>query len=115
MKNLCNKLAIVALILIAISFKVNAGGPGFDKDVYTWGNDSDDDSNSTDDDSYNGGGGYGGGGYGGYDDDDDNWNNDDDCNDIPLDGGMSFLAMAGVAYGIKRIADNKAKNKEQDK
>lgn len=42
-------------------------------------------------------GGYGGGWNGGG------------GNSVPLDGGLSFLAIAGIGYGIKKYAD---KNKE---
>lgn len=66
---------------------VYAGGPGFKDDVKTWkkGGDDDDDNSHGDDD------------------------NDDDSNEIPLDGGLSFLAAAGAAYGIKRVRDSRAK------
>lgn len=53
--------------------------------------------------------------YGGSDDDDDyGWGNDDDdddddSNEIPLDGGLSFLAAAGAGLSIKKIRDNMAK------
>lgn len=49
-----------------------------------------------------------------YSNDDDNYNNDDDddSNDIPLDGGLSFLALAGVGFGIKKVRDNRMKNKD---
>lgn len=67
-----------------------------DDDSYNYNSDDDDNNNYNNDDDYNGGGGYG----------------DDDDDDIPLDGGLSFLALAGAGYGIKKIADNKAKNKE---
>lgn len=30
---------------------------------------------------------------------------------IPVDGGASLLAAAGIAYGIKRFRDNKATKK----
>lgn len=40
-------------------------------------------------------------------DDDD----DDNGNDIPLDGGLSFLAIAGVGLGIKKVIDHRSKNK----
>ncbi len=46
-------------------------------------------------------------------DDDDHWN-DDDTNEIPLDGGLSFLAVAGAAYGVKRIRDNRKDKKKDD-
>lgn len=56
------------------------------------------DDNNNDDDHYN---------------NDDNHNNDDDdSNDIPLDGGLSFLALAGVGFGIKKVRDNRMKNKD---
>jgi len=34
-------------------------------------------------------------------------NDDDPPPDVPLDGGTSILIGAGVAYGIKKIRDNK--------
>lgn len=40
------------------------------------------------------------------------WGNDDDCNDVPLDGGISLLAAAGVGYGAKKIAEKRKKNLE---
>lgn len=51
------------------------------------------------------------------DGDDDNWSNDDDDddddNDIPLDGGLSFLAIAGAGLGIKKVRDNMSKKKNE--
>src|SRR5688572_28628595 len=49
-----------------------------------------------------------------YSNDDDNYNNDDDddSNDIPLDGGLSFLSLAGVGFGIKKVRDNRMKYKD---
>ena len=42
------------------------------------------------------------------------WNNGNDgCNDVPLDGGLSLLAAAGVGYGAKKIAEKRKKNQEQ--
>lgn len=42
------------------------------------------------------------------------WNNgNDDCNDVPLDGGLSLLAAAGVGYGAKKIAEKRKRNQEQ--
>ncbi len=77
-----------------------------------------------DDDGYNGGGGYGddddgynGGddddGYNGGGDDDDDYgggDDDDDGNDIPLDGGLSFLAIAGAGLGIKKVIEHRNKS-----
>lgn len=34
-------------------------------------------------------------------------------NDIPLDGGLSFLAIAGVGLGVKKVADRKNKKKNE--
>lgn len=102
-------LSIACLLQPVVSI---AGGPGFDNDVYTWGNNQ----NNTDDDDSNSN-------YNDNDDDDsNNWSDDDDgyynCddddfnNDIPLDGGgLSILGAAGVAYGIKRLKDRKAEKK----
>ena len=43
-----------------------------------------------------------------WDDDDDRYD-DDDSNEIPLDGGLSVLAVAGAAYGVKRVRDSRKK------
>ncbi len=56
----------------------------------------------------------------GNDDDDDHHNHhgdddDDNNNDIPLDGGLSFLALAGAGLGIKKVRDGIAKNKKENK
>jgi hypothetical protein len=42
------------------------------------------------------------------------WNNDDDCNDVPLDGGISLLAAAGIGYGIKKVADKRKKDQKEN-
>ena len=90
---------------VAISFKPDGDIPDFSvvKFVKKGGrnNDDDDDRRNDDDDD--------GGGWGNNDD----WNNDDGpSNDIPLDGGLSFLAAAGAAFGIKKLSDRRsAKNK----
>lgn len=34
-----------------------------------------------------------------------------DCPECPIDGGLSFLIIAGVGYGIKKIKDSR-KQKE---
>lgn len=47
-----------------------------------------------------------------YYDDDDRYNDDDDSNDIPLDGGLSFLAVAGAGLGIKKIRDARSNRKK---
>lgn len=96
---------------------------GNDDDDYGGYNNNDDDNhyNNNDDDNYGGGGNdddhYGGGGdddhYGG-DDDDHYSNDDDDSSEIPLDGGLSFLAVAGAGLGIKKLRDNRARKKERD-
>ncbi len=39
---------------------------------------------------------------------------EDDVNDVPLDGGISLLVGAGVAYGIKKVYQNKQQKHEQD-
>lgn len=44
----------------------------------------------------------GGGGFG------------DDPNDVPIDGGLSILVGAGVAYGAKKIHDRKKQNKNKE-
>ncbi len=76
-----------------------------DDDHYS--NNDDDNSNyNNDDDNYNN-----------YNDDDNyNGGDDDDSSEIPLDGGLSFLAVAGAGLGIKKLRDNRAKKKvEHDK
>ena len=32
--------------------------------------------------------------------------------DVPIDGGLSLLVAAGVGYGIKKVRDDRKKNKE---
>jgi hypothetical protein len=34
--------------------------------------------------------------------------------EVPLDGGVSLLVAAGVAYGVKRAYDKRKKDKEGD-
>lgn len=36
---------------------------------------------------------------------------DDDVEDTPIDGGVSLLVGAGIAYGVKRIYDHKKESK----
>ena len=36
-----------------------------------------------------------------------------DCNDVPLDGGLSLLVAAGAGYGIKKVAEKRKKNQEE--
>jgi hypothetical protein len=36
---------------------------------------------------------------------------EDDVDDVPVDGGISVLLIAGVAYGAKKMHDFKQKNK----
>jgi hypothetical protein len=36
---------------------------------------------------------------------------DDDVEDTPIDGGVSLLVGAGIAYGVKRIYNNKKEGK----
>lgn len=33
---------------------------------------------------------------------------------VPIDGGLSFLAAAGVAYGVKKIKERKKKKLEEN-
>ncbi len=78
---------LLAMLLISAPVSIYAAGPGFNDNVNNWSNYDDDD----------------------YDNDD--WcEEDDESNDIPLDGGLSFLAAAGAAYGVKRVRDSR-KNK----
>ncbi len=35
----------------------------------------------------------------------------DDVNDVPIDGGLSLLAVAGIGYGAKKIQQRKAMKK----
>ena len=44
-----------------------------------------------------------------------NYDDDNGGNDVPLDGGLSFLAIAGAGLGIKKYADNRSKKKNTDK
>lgn len=76
---------------------------GDDDDHYS--HDDDDHYNSDDDDHY------------GHNDDDDRYSHDDDDdgNDIPLDGGLSFLAVAGAGLGIKKVVEHRNKKKESNK
>lgn len=39
--------------------------------------------------------------------------NPGDDPDIPIDGGVSLLVAAGVAYGIKKIRDERKKNADK--
>lgn len=50
-------------------------------------------------------------------DDDDHHDNDDDDdgNDIPLDGGLSFLAIAGAGLGVKKVVEHRNKKKNANK
>lgn len=78
------KILTVSLVIVAaicvLPMISYAGGPGFDDNVKNW------------------------------DDDDDRWNDDDDdSNEIPLDGGLSVLAVAGAAYGVKHVRDSRKK------
>ena len=34
--------------------------------------------------------------------------------DVPIDGGVSLLVAAGVAYGAKKAYDKRKKNQQQD-
>ncbi len=34
---------------------------------------------------------------------------------VPVDGGLTFLAAAGVAYSVKKIKENRKKKHEQNK
>lgn len=63
--------------------------------------------------------GYGGSNYGGSNNGDDDgssggYNGGSGCNnnEIPLDGGLSFLALAGIGLGIKKVRDNRNRSKE---
>lgn len=40
---------------------------------------------------------------------DHDWNNNNCGTDVPLDGGLSFLIVAGAGYGIKRVMEIKEK------
>ena len=42
------------------------------------------------------------------------WWQNDDCNDVPLDGGISLLAAAGVGYGMKKVAEKRKKNQSEN-
>lgn len=51
----------------------------------------------------------------GDDDDDHHYGDDDDDggNDIPLDGGLSFLAVAGAGLGIKKVVEHRNKKNNE--
>lgn len=107
---------LILLLVVFVPISLYAGGPGFDTDVYTWGTDEGDDDSSYDDDGSGGDDDDSGGDdddSGGDDDDGDDddsgGDDDDDGNEIPLDGGLSFLAAAGGAYAIKKYKDTKSK------
>lgn len=96
-------LSTISLVLLLglgvyVPISAYAGGPGFKDDVKTWKDDDNGDGDYNADDDDNG---------------DDNYN-DDDAAEIPLDGGLSFLAVAGAAYGVKRIRDNRKDKKGND-
>lgn len=38
---------------------------------------------------------------------------DDDVTDVPLDGGVSALVVAGIAYGAKKLKDIKDRNRKE--
>mgnify|MGYP001440525100 CR=1 FL=1 len=71
-----------------------------DDDNSNYNNDDDNSNYNNDDDNYSSG-------------DDDDSNDDDDSSEIPLDGGLSFLALAGAGLGIKKLRDNSAKKKTE--
>lgn len=91
MKYLNKVLLLFLALLLSSPADVFAAGPGFGNDVDNWNTGR----NRHDDD----------------DNDDDDWceEDDDHGNEIPLDGGLSFLAAAGAAYGVKRVRDSKKK------
>ena len=35
----------------------------------------------------------------------------DDVNDVPVDGGLSLLIAAGVGYGVKKMGENRKRQK----
>lgn len=35
----------------------------------------------------------------------------DDVMDVPVDGGLSLLAAAGIGYGAKKLKEKRSKNK----
>lgn len=91
------------------------GGGGDDDDNYnynddnSYNNDDDNYSSGDDDDHYNNDDDN----YSSGDDDDHYSNDDDDSSEIPLDGGLGFLAAAGAGLGIKKLRDNRAKKKAE--
>jgi hypothetical protein len=38
----------------------------------------------------------------------------DDDGDVPIDGGISILLAAGVAYGVKRVRETRRENANED-
>jgi len=80
------QLLLITVLLLSAPAYMYAAGPGFNNNVNNWSRYDDDDN------------------------DDDDWcEEDDESNDIPLDGGLSFLAAAGAAYGVKRVRDSRKK------
>lgn len=97
---------------LSFSTSIQFGGYSYDSyrrrgddDDDHYSHDDDDHYNSDDDDHY------------GHNDDDDRYSHDDDDdgNDIPLDGGLSFLAVAGAGLGIKKVVEHRNKKKESNK
>jgi len=110
-----NLADVSCLLPTHAAYKFTSYGYGDDDDNnYNYNNDDDNSNYNNDDDNSN---------YNNDDDnyssgDDDNYNNyndDDDNSEIPLDGGLSFLAAAGAGLGIKKLRDNRAKKKSESK
>lgn len=82
-------------------------GDDDDNNYNNYNNDDDDNSNYNNDDDDNS--------HYNNDDDDNHYggDDDDDSSEIPLDGGLSFLAVAGAGLGIKKLRDNRAKRKTE--
>lgn len=87
MKGSFGKITLTIGLVLLAQYSY-ATGPGFRDDVNNWSN-----QYHNNDDNHCG--------------DEGNCNDDCNNNEIPLDGGLSFLAAAGAAYGIKRIRDNR--------
>lgn len=89
--------------LTTVTYTSYGYGDDDDNNYNNYNNDDDNSNYNNDDDNSN------------YNNNDDNYSSDDDddSSEIPLDGGLSFLAAAGAGLGIKKLRDNRAKRKTE--
>ncbi len=94
----------ITSLLKDLSFSPSVQYGGYSSSSRRRRGDDDDHYSSDDDDHYSS-------------DDDDHYSNDDDDdgNDIPLDGGLSFLAVAGAGLGIKKVVEHRNKKRDTNK